>query len=228
MDNKQLGKNSTSPAAGASSSSSSQGQTDLKFSASSIGKWQAKQDGFFAQQNRERQKKKSKKEARWRKVRKYLIISGCALGAAAAISAIVLIIIHFVNYEPTISIGNGTSEDIQRYADELEEIYMSDGGTISEVNEAVNKTLNTSEGQKYKNEVLLAQLLFFAGQYYYDGVIEAGEQVNPDELTLEQQLDYYGAVGYAYLKNGQKEKGNDYQFKAYELMSELGMGQGGA
>ena len=234
MDNKQPSKNSASPTPAASPTASpaspqpnQQNQQDVKFQTSSIGKWQAKQDGFFAQQNRERQEKKTKQEASWRKARKFLFIGGGCLLGVAAIVVTVLLIIHFKDDESAISIGNGTSEDIQNFTDELESVYMSDGGTISDVNEAVNKTLNTSAGKRHKNEVLFAQLLFFSDQYYYGGMIEVGEQINPDELTPQQQVDYYNAMSYAYLDNGDTDKGDECRHKAYDMMIELGIGEGG-
>lgn len=189
-----------------------------KFKAENIGRWAAKQENPFAEQNRKAQ---AKKQAADKKRIKAGPIIGIVLGAICAIAAVVglvVLVINLINQRPeqkityTPEIAGSSEEDIAKYQDLLQQFfneqqnsaasgqdgYLSFSQLGANIDQVVQNTLDTSNGKANENAVLFAQLSFYSLNGFYSDVIKVASKINVDQLSDYQKVGYYNCVADAY------------------------------
>lgn len=237
MSDSPESKNSNSSPTAASSSISStpsRGQSastptsQQQFRTENIGNWAARQEGYFAEQNRKDAAKREKAEQTRKKVLPIVYIIGGVIAAGLIIWGVVVLVISFTtkpeDNAPTIA-GN-TSEDVDNYRDILQD-FFNKGGSIEDIENTVNDTLSTNNGQEYADQVRLAELIFLQGNGYYSEALEKSNGVNPDNLNLDQKIFFYGILYYCNEILGNTEAADENFRRQYELSREQG-GNGGA
>lgn len=208
-----------------------------KFKAENIGRWAAKQENPFAEQNRKAQ---AKKQAIDKKRLKAGPIIGIVLGVICAIAAVVGLVVLVINlvtrqpeqkitYAPTID--GSSEEDVTKYQDLLQQFfneqqnsvpsnqddYLSSNQLSANINQVVQNTLNTSSGKANENAVLFAQLSFYSLNGFYNGVIEVAPKINVDQLSDYQKVGYYNCLADAYNGLGNSDEAQVNYDKMLEI-----------
>lgn len=197
---------------------------DVTFRSENIGKWAARQENPFAEQNRKTAARKKKQKENIRKARPYIFTVGIvAIIIIAAVLGIMLIASIINRPSPEIpNIAGGTFEDVTNYKDLLHKIYQENNDNPKSIDEAVAETLKTSEGKEFENEVRLAQMLFYQDNNQADKVNEIGDMIQPDQLSIESQLRYYNGLYYGAKSDGDESKANEYLNIIYDIANEIG------
>lgn len=195
-------------------------QPDIEFTTSNIGRWASKQENPFAEQNRKTAAKKQARAEKRKKARPIAVIVISVLAVAAAIWGLVVLIISLVNRPDaqTPVISGATTKDIAEYRDQLQNFYnrrpdASDEERLQDVKDAVDRTLNTSNGKEYATQVRLAQIGFYINNGNYQEIVDLEEQINDEDLDNIQKAEYYNAMANAYYKLGDIAKSDEYYNK---------------
>ncbi len=197
---------------------------DVTFRSENIGKWAARQENPFAEQNRKTAARKKKQKENIRKARPYIFTVGIVAVIVVAAVLGIMLIASIIN-RPSAEIPNiagSTFEDVTNYKDLLHKIYQENNDNPESIDEAVAETLKTSEGKEFENEVRLAQMLFYQDNNQADKVNEIGDMIQPDQLSIESQLRYYNSLYYGAKSDGDESKANEYLNIIYDIANEIG------
>lgn len=205
------------------------GKTDVQFSSQNIGRWAAKQESPFAKQNRERQAKRREQNKKRQKAAPFIVILSSAAVVGLALWGLVMIIVGWVN-QPRIeapTIAGSSEQDIIDYRDKLQNLFNQNVSgnaqdKLQAIQNAVNGTLDTTDGLENENAVKLSQMLFLANNSYYDEAAQIAETFNPDELTVEQQINYYTILRLKAQRDEDYEENDRVSIIIYNLYNELG------
>ncbi len=208
----------TAPETKTASENTNTDKNNVNFRTENIGKWASQQENPFEKQNRERQAELESRRASWHKYRPPIVVAACAVFAGLVTWGIVAVIMAMVNrpeYVPTIS-GN-TFQDITDYAEKLQEIQKENPDNPNIIQETVDKTLETADGEQYTNEVLLAQMSYYYQNITCEDVIGMKDKIKVKALPGERQVSYYSMLYqcYDYLK--MPEEAKQYRQLAIEL-----------
>lgn len=198
-------------------------EQNLNFSTENIGQWAAKQESPFAAQNR---KTSEKKKARAK--RTPIIILGVIAGlllVGGIITLIIVLVQSSGKVEPP-EIYGSSSTDIYDYQDALSQIYRDSDENLDAVADAVDGTLSTEAGKANEAQVRIAEAYFYGENGDFQRAIDALGDVDPSQLSIEQQVMYYDTLYYSNTILGNDELADEYFQKSYELRVELG-GEGG-
>ncbi len=176
----------------------------------------------FAEQNA---KLAEKKKAKTQKRKKGIII-GIVCGCIVLIAAIVIVIIILnsgpkIEYTPEIT--GSSEEDILDYRNLLQQFYNQqkaenesndnseeDHNLVSNINQVVQNTLNTSIGKENANAVLNARVYFYYNNGYYQEVINLLPQIDMDMLDNNLKANIYEVAANSYASLGDMENANAY------------------
>lgn len=203
----------------------------VSFHSGNIGKWAAKQENPFAEQNRKAAEKKAakdaKKSSRRKKTKPILKVVSIVLAILVALGLIAWLIVFLVTRppKPEAPTIDGTSESISNYRDTLQEIYdKDDSNNLQNVVESIDATLDLEQNQPYRNQIILSEILFYMSNGMYGQIIERAGEVDPDSLDTKQQIQFYNAVYYAYSLLDDEENADKYQKLSYEAAVKLNGG----
>ncbi len=199
-------------------------QPDIEFTTSNIGRWASKQENPFAEQNRKTAAKKRARAEKRQKARPIAVIAVSAVAIAAAIWGLVVLIISLIN-RPDIQtpvISGTTTEDIAEYRDQLQNFYnrrpdASDEERLQDVKDAIDRTLNTSNGKAYADQVRLAEIGFYENNGMPQEVVDIADQIDPENLSAKQQLEYYNSLANSYYALGNIERSDYYYTKVLSI-----------
>lgn len=216
----------------------------VAFKSDYIGQWAAKQEDPFAEQNRKAAEKKAAQEAARKKVMPYIKIGSIVAACVAVLAVIIVVIIGVVrdpdaDYTP--EIAGSSEEDIIEYRDLLQQFYnrkkgeqssdedlvnppnmgeapsnssQEDKNLINSVNQVVQNTLETFNGQDHANAVLCAQAYFYYNNGYYQEVVDTIRQINIDSLNNSIKSNIYEVAANSYYWLGDEEAADTY----YDLL----------
>lgn len=240
--NKPAATPSTAPAKSAPASD---------YKTANIGQWKSKQEDYFAKQNKERSEKKAKKKATFKKIFPFALVFGIliviGLGTWGVIS-----LVNYINRptieetasDPSIISGN-SSEAIKNYQDYLQRIYndalasaMAEEGTDiatgeakkkanEAMSEAVANTANTEAGEKYRDAMLLSEMLVYYDTWQCDNILHLEDQINPSNLNLQGQYRYNLALQNCYQVRGDTKRADELWKTVTELYSQVYNGDTG-
>lgn len=143
---------------------------------------------------------------------------------AVAIWAVVTLI-HSSNDEGTITslvlddnINNDGAENeaVNNYVAQLQKIYNagSDNGSdnaagMEKVTQAVDNAVQSKQGEAQAGSIRIAAMVLAYQNSDYDKVISLTGEINPDELSLQDQITYYATLYAVYDGNGDTEKAQE-------------------
>lgn len=225
------------------------------YKAANIGQWKSKQEDYFAKQNQERSEKKAKQKATFKKILPFAIVFGVlvvvGLGTWGVIS-----LVNYINRptleetasDPSVISGN-SSEAIKNYQDYLQKVYndalaaaMAEEGTsidtdlpseeaVKKANEALSdavaNTAATEAGEKYRDAMLLSEMIVYYDTWQCDNILRLENQINPDNLNLQGQYRYNLALQNCYQVRGDTERANNLWKKVTELYGQVYYGESG-
>lgn len=241
--------------ASASTATSKPAEASNTYKTANIGQWKSKQEDYFAKQNQERSEKKSKRKATFKKVLPFAIAFGIivvvGLGTWGVIS-----IINYINRptleetasDPSVISGN-SSEAIKNYQDYLQKVYndalaaaMAEEGTSIDISlpsdeakkkanealsEAVANTAGTEAGEKYRDAMLLSEMIVYYNSGQYDDILRLENQINPDNLNLQSRYRYYLALQNSYQVRGDTKRADELWKTVTELYGQVYNGESG-
>ncbi len=204
-------------------------KTDVQFSSQNIGRWASKQENPFAKQNRERQAKRREQDKKRQKAAPFIVILSSAVVIGVALWGLVMIIAGWMN-QPKVevpTIAGSTEQDMIDYRDKLQGLFNQNVSSntqdkLQEIQNAVNGTLKTPDGRQNENVVKLAQMIFLVNNQYYDEAAEIAKTFNPDELTIEQQINYYTVLRLKAQRDEDYDENDRVSIIIYNLYNELG------
>lgn len=224
---------------------------DNHYKTANIGQWKSKQEDYFAKQNKERSEKKAKKKATFKKIFPFALVFGIliviGLGTWGVIS-----LVNYINRptieetasDPSIISGN-SSEAIKNYQDYLQRIYndalasaMAEEGTDiatdeakkkanEAMSEAVANTANTEAGEKYRDAMLLSEMLVYYDTWQCDNILHLEDQINPSNLNLQGQYRYNLALQNCYQVRGDTKRADELWRTVTELYGQVYNGDTG-
>ncbi len=207
------------PISDTSASSSISHPEPVNFRAENIGAWAARQEDFFAQQNRDRIAESERRRITWHKYRPAVVILACFIFFSLNLWGMTTIIVAMINrpleYIPTIA--NDTFEEINNYTDYLQEIHDSNPNNQNIIQDIVDKTLSTSSGAKYNNEVLLAQMRYLFQNNLCQEMIAIKDRIDANALAGEDRIGYYNMLTNCYYGLDNEEEWRKYSELGYEL-----------
>lgn len=194
----------------------------------------AKKADYFAEQNQKAAAEKTKHK----KITKKVLLIGIPV-LVLAIIAVVLAIIFLPKQTvtpddpemPTIS--TGSTEEITKLRDYAQSIYDGTAGTVTTglaaADEMFDDAIAAAEANGGGNldQVRLSRMLFYVNLGDYQGILDTGNEVNPDNLSTNQRATYYNLLALAYTVQGNSERATEYYDLSYELRQEAGNGVGG-
>lgn len=217
----------TAPAKSEPTTTPAEKTENVQFSTQNIGAWKSKQENYFDKQNQKAAEKKAKQEETKKKLKPYFKWGLIGLGAAAVITAVIIVlVITMKTPEGVPAISGNTLEDSNEYRNKLQAIY-DESEDYNKVDEAVNALLNTNDGRRYEAQIKMSQALLYFQNGEYQNAGEIAQTVNPNDLILEQQMQYYTILGRYSRENGDKEKENEYNSALYDLIYENAANGGG-
>ncbi len=191
---------------------------DVNFRTENIGKWASQQENPFEKQNRERQAELEQRRTAWHKYRPPIVVAACIVFAGLVTWGMVAVIMAMVNrpeYVPTIA--GGSYEDITDYTEKLQQIQQENPDNPNIIQETVDKTLETADGEQYVNQVLLAQMAYYYDNITCDEVIGMKDKIDISKLSGERRVSYYNMLYSCYDFLGMKEEAREYSRLAVEL-----------
>lgn len=191
---------------------------DVNFRTENIGKWASQQENPFAKQNRERQAELERRRTSWHKYRPPIVVAACIIFTGLVTWGMVAVIMAMVNrpeYVPTIA--GGSYEDITDYTEKLQQIQQENPDNPNIIQETVDKTLETADGEQYVNQVLLAQMAYYYDNITCDEVIGMKDKIDISKLSGERRVSYYNMLYSCYDFLGMKEEAREYSRLAVEL-----------
>lgn len=152
--------------------------------------------------------------------------------AAAVVGAIIWAIVMLANSSsiPGIELevpaeGDEANNDaVANYVTQLQQIYDANKNAAAEAGESedsthdasaeevskiVEKALKSSQNSSQAGAIRLAELSVSYQNSNYDRAMELLEQINPDELSFQDQIAYYGAAQALYEQNGDSDKAKE-------------------
>lgn len=256
MDNSPETKKTQAPAAptnsaSASTATSKPAEASNTYKTANIGQWKSKQEDYFAKQNQERSEKKSKRKATFKKILPFAVVFGVLLVVGLGTWGVISLI-NYINRptldetasDPSVISGN-SSEAIRNYQSYLQKIYndalataMAEEGTDvasdeakkkanEALSDAVSNTANTEAGEKYRDAMLLSEMIVYYNSGQYDNILRLENQINPDNLNLQSQYRYYLALQNSYQVRGDTERANSLWRKVTELYGQVYNGESG-
>lgn len=239
----------------ANTATSKPAETPDTYKAANIGQWKSKQEDYFAKQNQARSEKKAKQKATFKKILPFAIAFGVlivvGLGTWGVIS-----LVNYLNRptleetasDPSVISGN-SSEAIKNYQDYLQQVYndalaaaMAEEGTnidtdlpseeaVKKANEALSgavaNTAATEAGEKYRDAMLLSEMIVYYDTWQCDNILRLENQINPDNLNLQGQYRYNLALQNCYQVRGDTERANNLWKKVTELYGQVYYGESG-
>ena len=142
---------------------------------------------------------------------------------AVAVWAVVTLI-HSVNdgSATTLVLDDNTNNDgagneaVNNYLAQLRKIYDagSDNGSdnaagMEKVTQAVDNAVQSKQGEAQAGSIRIASMVLAYQNSNYDKVISLSDEINPDELSLQDQITYYATLYAVYDSNGNTEKAQE-------------------
>lgn len=144
---------------------------------------------------------------------------------AVAIWAVVTLIHSFNDEGTTASLvldANTNNDDgmgneaVNNYVAQLQKIYdaNSDNGSdnaagMEKVTQAVDNAVKSKQGEAQAGSIRIAAMVLAYQNLNYDKVISLTNEINPDELSLQDQITYYATLYAVYDSNGDIEKAQE-------------------
>lgn len=143
---------------------------------------------------------------------------------AVAIWAVVTLIHSFNNGGTTTSLvlddntnnDGAENEAVNNYVAQLQKIYdaNSDNGSdnaagMEKVTQAVDNAVKSKQGEAQAGSIRIAAMVLAYQNLNYDKVISLTNEINPDELSLQDQITYYATLYAVYDSNGDIEKAQE-------------------
>lgn len=209
-------------------------QPETQFTTENIGRWAAKQENPFAEQNRKVAAKKQKQVETRKKATPYVVVIAAAAAISLAVFGLVMIIVALLNNQPKLpddlSLGGEGAAEISEaaqnvYQEQLQKFYNQHGNNangsvenpseeaISSATDAMNEYFNNQQSaadEQQKNELLLIQLNELSDKYLIDEVIRLGESADLSSMTDLQKSKVWGMMANAYMGIGDAERANYY------------------
>lgn len=221
------------------------------YKTANIGQWKSKQEDYFAKQNQERNEKKTKRKATFKKILPFAI----AFGVLAVVGLGTWGIISLINYinRPTLEetasdpsiISGSSSEAVKSYQAYLQQVYndalasaMAEEGTDvasdeakKKANEALSNAIansaNTEAGEKYRDAMLFSEMMVYYNTGQWDNILRLEKQIDSDNLNLESRYRYYLALQNCYQMRGDTERANSLWRIVTELYGQVYTGESG-
>ena len=95
------------------------------------------------------------------------------------------------------------------------------------LSDAIANTANTEAGEKYRDAMLLSEMIVYYNSGQYDDILRLENQINPDNLNLQSQYRYYLALQNSYQIRGDTERANSLWRKVTELYGQVYNGESG-
>ena len=108
------------------------------------------------------------------------------------------------------------NEAVNNYVAQLQKIYNagSDNGSdnaagMEKVTQAVDNAVQSKQGEAQAGSIRIAAMVLAYHNLNYDKVISLTNEINPDELSLQDQITYYATLYAVYDSNGDTEKAQE-------------------
>lgn len=108
------------------------------------------------------------------------------------------------------------NETVNNYVAQLQKIYdaNSDNGSnnvigMEKVNQAVDDALKSKQGEAQAGSIQIAAMAVAYQNSAYDRVISLADKINPDTLSLQDQITYYATLYAVYDTKGETEKAQE-------------------
>lgn len=216
-------------------------QSDVQFSTANIGKWAAKQESPFAEQNRRADEKRQRSAKTRRKVLPIVAIVGGIIAIGLIVWGVIMLVRALNAPEKLpedIAYGSEGATEIQGKAQEIWNQYLSnlnpgnddqgqneenpdDSENISQAIEAVSdyfdEQLSLVNNDTQKADLVIIEMDVMNTNNQPEGVISAGSKADPDTMTNYQKGLYYGMLTNAYYNVGNTSEGDRY----FDLLTQL-------
>ncbi len=205
---------------------------ETQFTTENIGRWAAKQENPFAEQNRKAAAKKQKQAEARKKATPYVVVAAAAVAIGLAIFGLVMIIITLLNNQSklpdNLALGSDGAAEISEaaqnvYQEQLQKFYNQHGsnasGSVEQPNdEAVQDALNAvsdyyneqkdkTEDEVKKNQLVLIEMRTYALKGRNEDLVRVGEEINVDNMQESARDEYWGMMANAYYSLGNDERG---------------------
>jgi len=121
---------------------------------------------------------------------------------------------------PTLVLDDNTNNDagagneaVNNYVAQLQKIYDagSDNGSnnaagMEKVTQAVDNAVQSKQGEAQAGSIQIAAMVVAYQNSDYDKAISLTDEINPDTLSLQDQITYYATLYAIYDSNGDTEK----------------------
>ena len=197
----------------------------VKFQSKDIGIETAKPQDTFA-----KQRKEAEKQQRTTKKNRRIIIVAASIFGALLLIGLTIWLVLFLNREPepaaptgpSVVFSEGTRDDnlneLSNLATEAydEQITINDDHSVNSTSnleaaeEVFDSTAARPENEGHLNDIIFTRLLFYAGNGEYDRFLAYIDQVDPSQLSADEQAQLYNAASRVYGALGDTEKANEY------------------